>query len=223
MVRVLVLFSGGVDSTVALWKTLSEGNEAFLLNIQYHRRNPREFEAALRIASMCSNEGMITVEMPFLKEIYDYEDETKQYWMKMLNNPLTIMAPFRNIIFYSVAAHIASQIRAEKIIGGHVKEDTSNLPDANPRYLESLNEILSASLGVEAVKIEAPLIDLTKVEVVKLGMKLNAPLDYTWSCWASGPGHCGKCPGCVTRQRVFREAGYRDRTTYLEHMQIWKP
>ncbi|HID05256.1 MAG TPA: hypothetical protein EYP20_05570, partial [Aigarchaeota archaeon] len=90
MSRTLLLFSGGLDSTVALWKILAEGSEVFLLNIQYYRRNPKEFEAALRIASMCSNKGMITVEMPFLKEIYDYEHEVKQYWMKTLNNPLKI-------------------------------------------------------------------------------------------------------------------------------------
>ena len=223
MGRVLILFSGGVDSTVALWKTLSEGHEVTLLNIQYHRRNPREFEAALRIASMCRNSGMITVELPFLKEIYDYEEPVKQYWMKRLNNPVTVMAPFRNIIFYSVAAHMASHIRAEKIIGGHVKEDTTTLPDANPAFIQRLNNLLAESLGVEEIKVEAPLIHMTKVEVVRLGMELKAPLNLTWSCWASGPGHCGKCPGCTTRKRVFREAGYEDKTTYLEHMEIWKP
>jgi len=224
MKKAILLFSGGIDSTVALWKMLSEGWRVYLLNINYHRRNPKEIEAAMKIAAMCRNEGMITINLPFLREIYDYEEPVKAKLMQKLKNPPTIMAPFRNIILYSIAAHVATQLEVETIAGGHIREDTEILQDATPEYIETLNKTLKQSLDIEETpKITTPLINLTKPQVIQLGTKLKAPLEKTWSCWASGPGHCGKCPGCQKRKQAYQQAGQKDPTTYLEHQNIWKP
>ncbi len=216
--RVIVLFSGGIDSTVMLWKLIAEHWNPVILGINYYKRNPREIEAAERITRLCEYEDLITLDLTFVRELFDFEPHLRDRWMEILASPPSVMAPFRNVIFYSIAAHMAIQYEAEAVAGGHTLEDQTNLPDANISYLARLNELLDESLGISAVRIIAPLIRLTKPQIVRLGARLGAPLSLTWSCWKMEQKHCGHCPGCQSRRQAFREAGQRDETQYLEDL-----
>jgi len=213
--KAVALFSGGVDSTVMLWKLRSDGIDVSVVSFNYYRRNSREIEACRRILGLIPHEESVEIEMPFLREFSDLPPSVQTDLTVRLGNPEPVFIPFRNIIFYSAAAHIATQLRASIIVGGHTLEDQANLPDASGGYIEKLNSILGASVD-NKLRIVAPLHELRKTDVVRLGMTLGAPLHLTWSCWAVGDEHCGVCPGCMSRKRAFEAAGYADPTTYLE-------
>jgi len=221
MKKAVALFSGGIDSTVMLWRLVSEGWRLILLSFNYHRRNPREIEAAQRIAQLCPHEESLTIDLPILRELFDFDHEVRARWEEKLNNPPTILIPYRNLIFYSLAAHVASQKEVEVVAGGHTLEDQTRLPDASTKYIKRLNETLDESLHKSAVRVYAPLIELDKTAVVRLGMRLGAPLELTWSCWAAMNEHCGQCPGCKARRRTFNAAGYADSTKYLDGQKVW--
>ena len=214
MARIVALFSGGLDSTTMVWRLLSEGWEIILLSFNTYRRNPREMEAANRIAGMAASAAYIVQDLQIVKELYDYPPESKRELNERLNNPPDILIPYKNIIYYSIAAHVASQMGAVSVAGGHTYEDQTGLPDASRVYLDSLESVLRSSIAHPQIRILTPLIGLSKAETVGLGHSLAAPLELTWSCWRSGMIHCGVCGGCMARREAFAEAGVKDRTRY---------
>ncbi len=214
MSRVVALFSGGLDSTTMVWKLMSEGWEIILLSFNTYRRNPREVEAGNRIAEMVAPVAYMVQDLQIVRELFDFPPETKKMMEERLDNPPNILIPYKNIIYYSLAAHIASQMGAEAVAGGHTLEDQTSLPDAGRTYLDSLESVLGSSIAYPRIHIHTPLIGLDKPGIVGLGISLSAPLELTWSCWRSGVIHCGVCEGCTARRKAFEKAGVSDKTKY---------
>ncbi len=210
--KTVALLSGGIDSTVMVWKLKSEGHEIFPLTFLTYRRNVQEVEAVKKIASMVSPVELRILDLSFMREVVDYPDFFKA---RMQGFP-TILIPYRNIVFYSVAAHLASYLGADYVAGGHTFEDIGRLPDVSDSFLRGLEELFKISTPPHPVRILTPLLKLRKHEVLKLGVELNAPLNLTWSCWGVLEKHCGKCPGCTARKQAFKAAGLNDETEYLE-------
>ncbi|MEM3053985.1 MAG: 7-cyano-7-deazaguanine synthase [Candidatus Caldarchaeum sp.] len=123
---------------------------------------------------------------------------------------------YRNIIFYSVAAYVASHEEADAIAGGHTREDIERIPDVGEEFFTELEKILNKSTPFHRVKILTPVAGFRKPEILRLGLELGAPIGETWSCWSIFEKHCGKCPGCVSRREVFKAVGILDPTEYLE-------
>ena len=122
--------------------------------------------------------------------------------------------PARNIVFYGVAAAYAETIGAHEIVFGSNADDAMEFPDARPQFIQLMNELIrtgtrSGQEGTE-MTIVNPLINYSKVDVLRLALKLKVPLELTWSCYEDLPAPCGKCRGCRTRQNAFREAGILD-------------
>ncbi|MEM4343207.1 MAG: 7-cyano-7-deazaguanine synthase [Candidatus Caldarchaeum sp.] len=212
--KTAALLSGGLDSTVMLWKLIHEGHQVIPLTFITYRRNERELEAVKRITSQAACGELRIIDTSFLREVVDFPEPFKQRILSQ-ETP-TILIPLRNIIFYSIAAHIAIYEEADAVAGGHTSEDLSRMPDVGPVFVDVLEKIFKISAPFSCVRVLTPLIDMTKVEVVKLGVKLNAPLSLTWSCWSVLDKHCGKCPGCLSRKAVFANAGLVDGTEYAE-------
>ncbi len=210
--KTVALLSGGIDSTVMVWKLKSEGHEIFPLTFLTYRRNVKEVEAVKKIAPMVSPRELQILDFSFMREIIDYPDSFKA---KMHEFP-TIFIPYRNLIFYSVAAHLASYVGADYVAGGHTFEDVGRLPDVSDSFLRMLEGLFKISAPTLDVRILTPLLKLRKHEILKLGMELDAPLNLTWSCWGLLEKHCGRCPGCMARKQAFKAAGLNDETEYLE-------
>jgi len=117
--------------------------------------------------------------------------------------------PGRNTIFISFALSYAEAEKASRIFIGANAVDFSGYPDCRPAYLNAWNKVLKA-LGT-GVSTEAPLVKLTKAQIVKLGHKLKAPLKLTWSCYKGGAEPCGVCDSCRFRAKGFAQAGVKDR------------
>jgi len=127
--------------------------------------------------------------------------------------PITYV-PFRNAHFLSAAVSWAEVLGAERILIGAVEQDSSGYPDCRPAYYQAFNEVIRTGTAEGNIRIETPLIQLRKSEIVTLGLELGAPFDLTWSCYSREDQACGTCESCVLRLRAFSAAGARDPIPY---------
>ena len=218
MKKAICLFSGGLDSTVSLYVACSEGYSPVALSIEYGQRHLREISAArvltgrLKIPHYFS-----TVSMPWKgSALLDSKIKLpKDRDEKMMSEEIPVTyVPGRNSVFLSLAMSCAEAEKADAIFFGANVLDYSGYPDCRPEYLEAFGEAVrlgtQAGVGGWKVEIKAPLIHLTKKEIVVLGQKLGVPFEMTWSCYAGGDKPCGACDSCILRAKGFREAGIRD-------------
>ncbi|HLV80520.1 MAG TPA: 7-cyano-7-deazaguanine synthase QueC, partial [Chthonomonadaceae bacterium] len=134
-----------------------------------------------------------------------------------LENPdiPTSYVPFRNAHILSIAVSWAEVIGAKRIFIGAVYEDSSGYPDCRPEYYAAFNEVVRLGTAAGDIKIETPIIRMTKEEIVRTGVALNAPLRLTWSCYQREDLACGVCDSCALRLRGFERAGMPDPIPYV--------
>jgi 7-cyano-7-deazaguanine synthase len=122
--------------------------------------------------------------------------------------------PARNTVFLSIALCYAEIFKAQAIFIGANVVDYSGYPDCRPEFFDAFKKV--AVLGTKSgatgkkIRIIAPLIDLNKAEIIKLGWKLKVPYGLTWSCYKGGNTPCGECDSCFYRRKGFKEAGLID-------------
>ena len=127
--------------------------------------------------------------------------------------PITYV-PFRNAHFLSVAVSWAEVLGARDIFIGAVAQDSSGYPDCRPEYYEAFNRLIQAGTREGTIRIHTPLIALSKTEIVRLGVEVNAPFELTWSCYSREDAGCGLCESCALRLRAFAAAGVADPIPY---------
>jgi 7-cyano-7-deazaguanine synthase len=204
--QAIVLLSGGLDSAVAMYWSKSQGWDVIPAEFEYHERPERERRACRDLRSQAGIRDLITIPIPFLREISDISPPE-------LNNPMLTRAPqgyipLRNLIFYSLAAYHAEIRGARYIVGGHNRTDCESFPDAGEAFWEQLNRILGLAIWSHAAihtEIVLPLLKLGKAEVIRLGYRLGVPFDLTWSCYYNADQPCGTCESCLERAQAFAE------------------
>ncbi len=207
MDKAIVLFSGGIDSTTSLYWA-KERYDVYALTINHYNRNYKEIDSTHKIA-LRSNTPLIEVNLDFIKDVSDINKEHKYDDLRW-----SYYIPSKNLLFYSIAAHYAEYMRVKAIIGGHHKEDRF-YRDARVEYIELLNTLLKeGSMLYNEYEIIIPFVYLTKLDVVRLGYKLNIPFELTWSCHKIGKKHCGKCYGCLRRIDTFNKLDINDSVEY---------
>ena len=128
--------------------------------------------------------------------------------------PITYV-PFRNANILAMAVSWAEVIGAEKIFIGAVEEDSSGYPDCRESFIEAFNQVIQAGTRPETtIRVEAPLIHLSKGDIVRRGLALAVPFEHTWSCYQAEDVACGRCDSCRLRLKGFREAGSTDPLPY---------
>jgi 7-cyano-7-deazaguanine synthase len=208
----LVLLSGGIDSATALYLVKRRGERCATLSIDFHRRNRREVEAARAIAEAAGVEEQTELILSFLMEAVDLGGEVRRE-IEARGIPLTFI-PYRNLVFYSMGCYWAWTKGLGTVVVGHNAEDRNLFFDVGPDLIEAFNSLAAAMIPWRSVRVEAPLLGMGKLEVVRLALELGVPLELTWSCWREGDLHCGVCEGCVKRKEVFRALGVKDVTEY---------
>ncbi len=206
--RAIVLFSGGLDSAVALYWAQAQGLAVISAEFEYYQRPERERRACRDLRVRTGITDQIIIPVPFLREAADVPAQE-------LSNPALARAPqgyipLRNLIFYSLAAYHAEILGARYIIGGHNRTDCESFPDAGPSFWEQLNRLFKLAIWSYSeiqTEIVLPLIELGKTEVIRLGARLGVPFDLTWSCYFDAEHPCGTCESCVERARAFAAAG----------------
>lgn len=206
MRRALVLVSGGLDSTVALWWARRECCEVVPLTFHYPGRPRGEKKATREIVALAGLKP-VEAELPFLHEAGDVDASRKQ--ARFQGAPPGYI-PARNALFYAAACYEASVLGCEMVVGGHNAEDAARFPDASRTFFAQLEALLHRGLWtgpeVPRPRLVMPLIGLDRDGVLALGERLGAPVEQTWSCYEDGEGPCGACPACVRRGDVTRGA-----------------
>lgn len=221
--KAISVLSGGLDSTVAT-TYFADKYDIHALTFDYGQRSARmEIESSEVI---CEKLGMkhTVIELPWLKKLgksaltSDFEvpelkaDELDKKEI-CAETARKVWVPGRNIVFTSIATSFAEAENAEMIIMGWDLEEAVTFPDNSKDFLDAFNNVLEIGT-IDGVQIMAPLIDLNKKEIVKMGVKINAPLHLSYSCYMGQKQHCGICESCMRRKRAFREAEIEDRVKY---------
>lgn len=221
--KAISLLSGGLDSTVTLAYALREGYEVTALTINYGQKHQRELEAAKAVAAHYGVKHVI-MNFPltgFRSALTDASIEIPDRRIENIGYDIPdTYVPARNIIFLSIATGLAESLGASCVFIGANAIDYSGYPDCRPEFFQAFEEMLevgtkNGTLG-HPVRIEHPILRMTKAEIVKMGKAMDAPLQLTWSCYRGGEKACGRCDSCVLRLKGFREAGIKDPVPYEE-------
>lgn len=215
--KALVLSSGGVDSTTALGLAVKKyGRENVIaLSVFYGQKHDKEIKASVAVAdyygvehlfldlsvifkdSNCSLLSHSTEEIPeesYADQIRKTEGE----------KPVSTYVPFRNGLFLSSAASIALSRDCSVIYYGVHADDSAGAayPDCSPVFNNAMNEAIWEGSGHQ-LRIEAPFVNVSKADVVRMGLEIGVPYELTWSCYEGGEEPCGKCATCIDRAAAF--------------------
>jgi 7-cyano-7-deazaguanine synthase len=218
--QAIVLVSGGMDSCVTAAIANVENDELACLHISYGQRTEsRERKAFNDIADFYRVEKRLDISIEHLAKIggsslTDKKIEVTEADLDNKEIP-TSYVPFRNANMLSIAVSWAEVISANAIYIGAVAEDSSGYPDCRPEFYEAFQKTIDAGTKPDTdIELRTPIIHLSKAEIVKKGIELNAPLHLTWSCYRSNDLACGACDSCALRLRGFELAGLRDPIPY---------
>lgn len=218
--KAIVLVSGGMDSCVTAAIAARESGELAFLHISYGQlTEQRELTAFNDIADHYDVTQRLDVSVEYLAKIggsslTDASIEVSEADLDSTEIP-TSYVPFRNANMLAIATSWAEVIGANAIYIGAVAEDSSGYPDCRPEFYAAFQETINTGTKPDTlIEIRTPIIQLSKTEIVKKGVELNAPLRLTWSCYRSNELACGTCDSCALRLRGFEIAGLVDPILY---------
>ena len=222
MEKAVVLLSGGLDSCTCMAVAKSKGYEVYPISFNYHQRHNIELEGAKKIAEFYGviKHLIIETNMEAIggSALTDTHIAVPEGDVERETVPPTYV-PARNLIFLSYAMGYAEVLGASHVYIGVNSVDYSGYPDCRPEFIAKFQDLANFATTATAVDgkkitIETPLQNLTKKDIVLLGTKLGAPLQYTHSCYNGGEKACGVCDSCKLRLRGFAEAGVKDPIEY---------
>jgi 7-cyano-7-deazaguanine synthase len=215
----VVAVSGGMDSCV----TAAIANQKYQLafaHINYGQRTEkREQKAFNDIADFFEVKDRLVIDYNHLSKIggsslTDKNIEVAKADLRNKEIP-TSYVPFRNANILSACVSWAEVLNAKAVFIGAVYEDSSGYPDCRPEFFSTFEKMVRLGTKPETkIKIETPVIHLSKSEIIEKGFELNAPLHLTWSCYQNEDKACGVCDSCALRLRGFEQAGYIDPIKY---------
>jgi len=219
--KAIVLVSGGMDSCVTAALARDEGNELYFLHLNYGQRTerrelkafhdladhygvPEDRRMVVSISHLAKIGGSSLIDSSIPVSAADLESETIP----------SSYVPFRNAHILSIAVSWAEVAEAARIYIGAVHEDSSGYPDCRPEYYAAFNEVIRLGTAAGDIRIETPIIHMSKEDIIRKGLELGAPLDLTWSCYQSEDTACGVCDSCALRLRGFERVGVPDPLPY---------
>lgn len=219
--KAVVLVSGGLDSSTVLALALQQGYRCYTLSFDYGQRHRSELEAAKRVSELMKVEEhkIVRLDLGTIggSALTDTTIDVPE--QETAGIPVTYV-PARNTVFLSIALGWAEVLEADTIFLGVNAVDYSGYPDCRPEYISSFEAManLATRAGVEGNKlsIQAPLMDMTKGEIISAGTSLGVDYSQTVSCYQSSIDGlaCGKCDSCRLRIEGFNQAGISDPTRY---------
>ncbi|MFC1571060.1 7-cyano-7-deazaguanine synthase QueC [Candidatus Margulisiibacteriota bacterium] len=209
MKKAIILLSGGLDSTTTLYYAKSKGYKCHALIFDYGQRHKKEVKAAIKVTKVAKVAWEVAkVAFPW-KGSSLLDKKKKIPNRKSMKGIPSTYVPARNIVFLSFALSYAETIGAKAIFIGANAIDYSGYPDCRPVFYDAFRKVVKTGTRNQKIEIKTPLINMTKVQIIALGLKLKAPLKLTWSCYKGGKRPCGKCDSCKLRARGFAALGLR--------------
>jgi 7-cyano-7-deazaguanine synthase len=222
----VILLSGGIDSATAAAIARQQGFELHALSFHYGQRHERELESAQRVANFLRATSHRVIHFDFRaiggSALTDQIEVPKGRSQEEIGRGIPVTyVPARNTIFLSFALALAERIESADIFFGANQLDYSGYPDCREEYIEAFEKManLATKSGVEGknrLRIHAPLIHMTKSDIIKRGLDLKLDFGLTWSCYDPQDVGlaCGRCDSCRLRLKGFEEAGTIDPIAY---------
>ena len=218
MKKIIVLYSGGLDSTTVLYWALSKKYQVTALTFDYGQMHRKEI---LLTRQECKRLQIphyrISIKMPWKgSALLDAHIPIPMRDSSVPGKPVipVTYVPARNALFLAYAASCAEALGADAIAIGANAIDYSGYPDCRPRFLSAFQHLLKVGTkaGVEGrgIRILAPLVHKSKGDIVRLAARLRVPFHKTWSCYQGGARPCGHCESCRLRRKGFESAGFAD-------------
>ena len=217
--RSVVVYSGGLDSTVLLAHLLAEGREVHAFTVNYGQRHAREIESA---KAVCAHYGVPhqVADLRALGAVFGTNSLTDSavsvaeghYTEESMK---TTVVPNRNMILLAVAAARAIALKADTLAYAAHGGDHAIYPDCRPEFADAMDHAIGLA-DWHKVRLERPMVSWTKTEIVLRGAALGVPMHLTWSCYKGGDKHCGRCGTCIERREAFHLAGVTDPTVYAD-------
>lgn len=223
----VVLASGGLDSTTCMAVAADRGQRIVALSFDYGQRHAIEIEAAGRVARHYGAERHIVSAVRLLRDLGgsaltdEIDVPRDRDEGEMAGDIPVTYVPARNLIFLSHATAVAEAVGAAHIYIGVNAVDYSGYPDCRPEFIEAFTRTarLATKAGVEGspLTIHMPLVELSKADIIRLGLRLKAPYALTHSCYDPAPDDaaCGRCDSCILRLKGFADAGATDPVRYV--------
>jgi 7-cyano-7-deazaguanine synthase len=220
--HVVLILSGGLDSTVLAYKLHTAGSRLTMLSFDYGQRHGRELDYARRTATRLGLHRVVDLSavsgLLSGSSLTDDAVAVPDGHYTDASMRATVV-PNRNATMLDVAVAHAVAVMADAVAFGAHAGDHPIYPDCRPAFLDAYRRmVLLANEGflVDRFTVLAPFLGLSKADIVTVGAELNVPFEDTWSCYKGGPTHCGACGTCVERREAFALAGVADPTEYAE-------
>jgi len=213
--KVVMLLSGGVDSATLAYYLLKQHQEVYALTVDYGQKHFKELRAAVEIAHAAGISWKVLdlrTLQPLLKSALTTNDPIPEGHYTAESQKLTVV-PNRNAILLNIAAGYAISIGANTIAYAAHRNDRTIYPDCRPEFVGALQAALDAGTDADLL-VYAPFINMTKAQIVELGISLNVPFELTWSCYKGGQKACGRCGTCVERLEAFALNHVKDPIEY---------
>lgn len=220
--KAVVILSGGMDSTLSSYIAKNSNYDLIAVHFNYGQRTEsKELKAFRDICKELNVLNKYEIDIPFFTQIgaSALTDKTIDIPVDGVEKgivPITYV-PFRNGIFLSIASAIAEKEEASAMYIGVVQEDSSGYPDCSDNFiLKMQNAINEGTKEDTKIEIITPLVHLSKAQIVQESIKLDVPLNLTWSCYKEEVEACGVCDSCRLRLNGFKEANQKDPIQYKE-------
>lgn len=214
--KVVVIYSGGMDSFTVLHKVIAQGYEPFALTFNYGQRHVKEVDVA---KAVCQQLGIVhkVADISAMNELMagssltsdidvpqgHYEEESMK----------STVVPNRNMILLSLAIGYAVSINATKVFYGAHSGDHAIYPDCRPEFVRKMNEV-SQIANYEPIEVVSPYLNVSKIAILTDGLKMGLDYSQTWTCYNGREKACGKCGACQERLEAFASNGQTDPLSY---------
>jgi 7-cyano-7-deazaguanine synthase len=214
--KVVVIFSGGMDSFTVLNLAVKQGLEVFALSFDYGQKHKKELDYAARACNILKVKHKV-VDISAINQLIggssltsDIEVAEGHYEEESMKSTVV---PNRNMILLSMAVGYAVSISAKKVYYGAHAGDHAIYPDCRPEFVHKMNAVCVIA-NYEAVEIITPYLDVSKTAILTAGLEMSLDYNQTWTCYNGREAACGKCGACQERLEAFAENGLTDPLKY---------
>ena len=214
--KVVVIYSGGMDSFTVLNRAIKDGKEVYALSFDYGQRHVKELECASTVCSSLNIKHKV-IDISAINQLLagssltdDIEIPEGHYEAE---NMKSTIVPNRNMILLSLAVGYAVSVGAAQVYYGAHSGDHAIYPDCRPEFVEKMNDVCQIA-NYESVEIFSPYLKVSKTAILADGLAMNLDYSNTWTCYNGREQACGKCGACQERLEAFRDNGVVDPISY---------
>jgi 7-cyano-7-deazaguanine synthase len=220
MMKAVCLVSGGMDSSTLAYLARSRGYDILALHVNYGQRTERkELACAKKISSLLDAEDFVEIDVGYFSKfgassLTDRRIEVDRFDPARTSLPNTYV-PFRNANLLSIATSFAEARSADAIFIGVQALDYSGYPDCRPQFIEAFQHVIDVGTKDHTnIELITPFIRMTKIDILREGLKLGVPYEHTWSCYRNETRACGTCGSCYYRREAFNAIRVKDPIPY---------